>query len=208
MAVSDGDVLKVVLDISQPSAVVGQNVFYWQLDDPTPDNPSNAQIMTALDTKLTAMIGDIQTATADDYTYGDFIASKIEWITDKWVTVEDLGTGAVNVTGSSVNDSAPHGIAGTITAYTSRPQTRARKFLPGFSKLEYTDSTLSGTLLVALAAYVVEWLTNQAIVGSAELAPAVVGQSGPSAGLIYLLLSAAANGIAGYQRRRKPGVGS
>ena len=208
MAVNDGDILKVVQTIEGPDLVICQNVYYWQLSDPTPDNPSNAQIITALDTRLDDMYSRWDDAMTAAYEASDFTVERIAWDGSLWETVENVGAGDINLVGqAAVGVGAPHGVAATITAQTSRPQTRARKFLPGLAEGNITDSTLNGTILGYIAQFIVSWLTDQLVVGSAELIPVVVGQSGPSAGLVYLLLSAAANGISGYQRRRKPGVG-
>lgn len=208
MAVNDGDVVKVVVDIDAPNLVIMQNVFYWRLDDPTPDNPSNAQIITALDTRVTDIYEQVDAYMNQDYLVDEFTAERIEWNVDVWETVENLGTAALAVAGEDLTGGVPHGAAATITAQTSRPQTRARKFIPGVGEDQVDESTLSGALLTALALFATSWLTDQLVTGSAELIPVVVGQSGASAGLVYPLLSTAASGIIGYQRRRKPGVGA
>lgn len=208
MAVNDGDVVKVVQTIEGPDLVICQNVYYWRLDDPTPDNPSAAQIVAALDTRLDDMYAKWDDGMTAAYEVGDFSVEKIAWDGEKWETVENVGTGDLNIVGLvGATAGVPHGVAATITAVTSRPQTRARKFLAGMSEGEAVDSTLSGTVLGYLAQFIISWLTDQVVTGSAELVPVVVGQSGPSAGLVYALLAAGASGIAGYQRRRKPGVG-
>lgn len=208
MAVTDGEVLKVVTSITAPDSVICQNVFYWQLDDPVPNSPTNSAILSALDLKLTALYETVDQLIHSDYNVDEAKVDKVEWQTDHWETVENIGIVDVSVVGTSVAGAAPHGVAVTLTGNTTRPQTRARKFLPGFSEGEMANSTLSGTVLTALALFATEWLADELVGGSAYLVPAVVGQSGPSAGLIYLLASAAANAITGYQRRRKPGVGS
>lgn len=208
MAVTDGEVIKAVVTITGPTAGFAQNVFYWRLDDSVPDNPSNSQILSAVDTRLDDMYSKIDDGMATDYDVDDFVLSKIEWNVDHWETVENLGESTLAIAGVYVGDSVPHGVAGIVTAQTLRPQTRARKFLAGLGEVEIADSTLSGALLGWIAQFIISWLTNQAVVGSAELVPVVVGQSGPSAGLIYALISAGASALAGYQRRRKPGVGS
>lgn len=207
MAVNDGDIVKVVVTVNCPDLVIAQNVFYWELDDPTPDNPSNAQIVTACDTRLDDMYSKWDDGMGADYLVDEFTVERVEWNVDKWETVENIGTNPLAIAGIGAGDSPPHGIAAVITAQTSRPQTRARKFLPGIVEGQVLDSTISGTVLGYMAQFIVSWLTNQTVVGSAELVPVVLGQSGPSAGLVYALISAAASAIAGYQRRRKPGVG-
>lgn len=207
MAVNDGDVVKVVQNIELPDLVIAQNVYHWQLNDPTPDNPSNAQIVSALDTRLDDMYSQIDDAIINTAQVSDFRVERVEWNVDLWETVENVGIGDLNLTGLLAGAGLPHGCAATVTAYTSRPQTRGRKFFPAFYEAGAADSTWTGTVLGWMTQYALSWLTDQVVVGSAELVPVVVGQSGPSAGLIYPLIATAINAIVGYQRRRKPGVG-
>lgn len=207
MAVNDGDILRVVLEITMPQTQIGANVFYWELSDPTPDNPSDAQILAAIDTRLDAMYSELQTITNNGYAYGDFEVEVISWDGTKWVTDANVGVGDINITGSSATSAVQHGVASVITCDTVVPKTRARKFFPGFARTEITDSILSGTALVALAAFATDWLTDQTVIGSAELIPIVISLGALTEGNAYPLLLAASNAIAGYQRRRKPGVG-
>lgn len=208
MVVAHDDVVKVVLDIDCPDSVIAQNVYYYQLDDQVPDNPSNSAILNALDAEFSALGALVDQLIHSDYSWDEIKVDRVEWNVDVWETVENIGIADISVAGTSVGGAAPHGVAVTLTGNTQRPQTRARKFLPGFSEGEMANSTLSGTVLTALALFVTEWLNGKLVAGSATLEPVVLGQSGPSAGIIYLLTSAAINGITGYQRRRKPGVGS
>lgn len=207
MAVNDGDVVKVVVTIDAPDVQIAQNVFYWRLDDPTPDNPSTAQIISALDVKMTALCDDIKGVMNTGYDFDEFTAEKVEWNGTYWETTENLGVQDLSISGTSATHAVPHAVAGVITGKTSRPQTRARKFIAGLLEPNVDDSTLESPIITALTAYAVEWLANQGIIGSAALVPVVLGQSGPSAGLIYALLTAAIAGVVGSQRSRKPGVG-
>lgn len=208
MTVQDGDIVRVRAFIELPSLVEAQNVYYWKLDDPVPASPSNTQVSDALDTKITAMYEDLEGEVTDEMTVDHIEIEKIEWATDHWETVENLDDRSILVAGTTTADMVPHGAAAVITGNTSRPQTRARKFIPGILEARTLESTLTGPALAALGAYAVEWLTDLLLAGSAYLVPAVVGQSGPSAGLSYLLTEAIVSSIIGYQRRRKPGVGS
>lgn len=210
MAPTDGDIYKVVVNIELPSLVMAQNVYAWELSDPTPDNPTNTNIMDALELKLTSMYEDLDSQLADDVYVDDFEVDKVEWndTLKYWETVESLGSEVLAVPGTNVDDSAPHGCACVVTADTSWPKTRARKFIPGVAEGAFTDSTLDGATLTALAAYVVEWLTDRVVVGDADLLPVVLAASGTKEGQALGLLAAGASAIVGYQRRRKPGVGS
>lgn len=208
MTVVDGDLLRVTLSCTLPDLVVAQNVYYWQLYDPTPDNPTNAQISSAVDTKLTAMTNDFIQTIVDDAEFTNAEIDRIEWETDHWETKENLPTAVISLQGTETSQPGPNGVGPVLTATTERPQTRGRKFLPGLYETGATDNDLIGSVITALIAMGVEWATNAAVTGSAELVPAIAGQSGPSAGLIYPIVSIIVNTLLGYQRRRKPGVGS
>lgn len=207
MAVSDGDVIKVVQEILMPLSVEGANVYYWQLDDPTPDNPSTAQILSALLTRLQALYGAIDQNIVTDYEFPVFTAERVEWDGTKWETVENLGEGLTNEAGEAVTNAVPHGVAAVVTATTSRPQTRARKFLPGFQNIDVVDSEWAAGALTALSNFSTAWMTDQAVVGNAFLVPVVTSVAGPTAGTVFALVTGIVAGISGYQRRRKPGVG-
>lgn len=207
MPLNDGDVCKVVLEILMPETAIGANVFYWQLDDPTPDNPSTAQVLTALVTRLQDMYGAVDQDINLGYSFETFSAERISWDGLKWETVENLGEGLVGEDGESVVRGLPQGNAGVITAQTTRPQTRARKFIPGFRTDAQDDSVWIAGVLTALGNFATSWLTDQAVIGSAYLVPVVVSVAGPAAGTIFALVTGTVAGISGYQRRRKPGVG-
>lgn len=208
MAVTDGDVVKCVVIIEGPDQVLMQNVYHYQLDDPGSANPSNASIVTALDNEITALYEDIEAFMTPDYTVADIEIDRVEWNVDFWETVETIGDAVIGVVGLAAQNAVPHGVAAVWTANTTRPQTRGRKFFPGIGEAAVDDSTLSGALLTALAAMVVEYLSARPVGGGGELVPVVLGTQAASAGLIYQILTVALNGIAGYQRRRKPGVGA
>lgn len=208
MTVQDGDVIRVTLNATMPDLVVAQNVYYWQLDDPVPDSPTNDQIRAAIDAKLTAMIGDIQSIVVNDVEFTNAEIDRVEWETDHWETKENLPTAVISTVGTETTDMIPSGCAAVLTADTSRPQTRGRKFLPGFYEAGATDNDWIASVQTALTAFAVEWALNRLVTGSAELVPAVLGMSGASAGLIYPIAAIIVNSLVGYQRRRKPGVGS
>lgn len=206
----DGDIFKVVVLIDLPTTVIAQNVYAWKLSDPTAEEPTNAAILAVLDSKITAMYTDIASQVSDAVLFDDIEVDRVEWnAVDKfWETVESLGQEAIAVAGTNVDDAMPHGVAATVTGYTTWPKTRARKFFPGIAEGAAEDSIWDGATLTALAALITEWLTNKQVGVASELVPVVLSASGTKEGQALSLIAAAANSIAGYQRRRKPGVGS
>lgn len=208
MPVTHQDIVKVVVIGNAPDTVIWENVYYWQLDDPDTDSPTNGQIVFALDTKLTAMYNDIAGEMANDYLVDELEVDRIEWNGTIWETMETIGGAPLAVAGGDATDASPQGIAALLTANTEKPKTRARKFFPGIAEDNWTDSILDGGNLTNLAAMAVEWLTDQLVIGTAELVPVVISLAVATEGDVFPLISATANAIAAYQRRRKPGVGA
>lgn len=208
MPVNDGEVVKCVVSISMPDLVVAQNVYYYRLNDPTPDNPSDAQVVAAVDTAMDELYARIDDYMTTDVTVMDVFVDKVEWVVDVWETVANIGSSVLAIVGLLTGDITPHGVAAVVTALTARPQSRGRKFYPGFKEDGVDASDWDSGVITALTNAAAEWLTTRTVVGSAEIEPVILGQSGPSAGDILPLTGATIPAIAGYQRRRKPGVGS
>lgn len=201
---SDGDIYKVLLEIEMPNVQLGANVFYWRLDDPEAVEPSKESVTNAIEAHLETMYQEIDQLISDEYTFSDAYIDRIAWDGAKWETVEDMGSEVINITGTETGDACPHGVACVVTADTPKPKTRARKFIPGVIETAFTDSSLNASLVTALVAWAARWLTDKVVTGSAKLVPGVVTKLGTWEPIIL----AAVNAIAGYQRRRKPGVGA
>lgn len=208
MAINDGDVLRASVNISLPDNVIAQNVFYWRLYDPTPNNPSDSQIKTALGLQLVDIYSTVEASIVDDVTILDADIDVIEWAEDHWENVENLGIYTLAIAGDDTGNMAPHGVSAVVTANTIRPQTRGRKFIPGIGEEFFDESDATATLTTRLTNFLTQWMADQSVTGASYLVPVVVGMVGASAGGWYDLISGVVNTIAGYQRRRKPGVGS
>lgn len=208
MAVTDGDIIKIVQDVVGPSLSVAQNVYWMRLDDPTPNSPSNSQIVSTVEGYLDDMYNEVLPRMSNAYEVADFTVERMEWDGEKWEVVENVGTGDTALTGGSTDDALPHGCAAVITARTERPQSRGRKFLTGIVEDWASDSTWVATVLTDLADFALEYLSSRGVVGASALEPIIASTGATTGGQIFDLLLAAVPAIVGYQRRRKPGVGS
>lgn len=208
MAVSDGEIIKVTIECVCPDLVIAQNVYWYRLDDPTPDNPSNSQIVAAVDTALDDMYSAINGKISTQYEFDDYTVDKVEWDGTKWEVTENLGLGGINIVGLNSGDAFPHGVAAVVTGRSTRPQSRGRKFIPGYVESFANDSTWVATVITDLVAYGLEYLLDRTVVSAAQIVPIIASQSGPTAGSTFDLIEALIPLVSGYQRRRKPGVGS
>jgi len=202
------DKYQVRMFYALPDGVEAENVWGYALADPAPDNPSNADILAAISARQTAYLAYLSPWLADVVTVTYTQVDRVEWNVDFWETVEHLGTIAHNVTGSEVTEMLPHGVAAVITAYTSHPRVRCRKFFPGLAEGDCSGSTLLPALQTDLTSMAALWLTGIVVTGAAKLYAQALSVSGAYAGTVSPLVAAAISPIMGYQRRRKPGVGS
>jgi hypothetical protein len=88
---------------------------------------------------------------------------------------------------------------------TSDTEITGRKFIPGFAESGIEDNNWGSGTLVSLALYAVEWASTWVDPNDVTLVIGVYSNTkntfAASNGVEVV------NGIAGYQRRRKPGVG-
>lgn len=206
MPVVDGDILKCVVFIDAPDAVIMNNVYHYALNDPTPDNPTYAQILSAVDIELSKVYNLWDDEMSTEYDVDRVEVDRVVWnaVDSYWEVAETIGSVVMGIPGLGISDACPHGCAANITFNTADPKRRARKFFPGISEDGIEDSTFSAGLLTVLANMGAEILSNQVVTGSADIVAGIPTNLGTWLPLAIALV----NTYSAYQRRRKPGVGT
>lgn len=206
MPVSDGEILKVVVVVDMPDTVIANNVYHYRLDDPTPDNPTDAQILTALDAEMTAIYELWDDEMHSGTNINKLVCDKVEWnaVDDVWETVEHIGEALLDIDGLGISNPCPHQVACNITFNTSDPRRQGRKFFMSPSEDGLDGSDVTAAVLTVLGNMASEILSDRAVTGSAELVAGIP----TNLGTFLPLAIAAVNSIAATQRRRKPGVGT
>jgi hypothetical protein len=89
---------------------------------------------------------------------------------------------------------------------TSNTDVTGRKFIPGIGEINATDNDLTSGALARSVLYAVAWATQFIDANSVTFTPGVWSMTK----LNFFLATGTviANAILGYQRRRKPGVGT
>lgn len=202
MAVAAGTILRAVAEVIMPSSTVAQNVFYLQFDD---DGTSNSDqdvvddIVEWLDIVYTSFKGKV----SDTVLPGEVKVYKWDTVGLDW---DEVGSNSLVTVFSGTDQMLPHGVAPVITGRTSDPDVNGRKFLPGFAEDTCNASALTGATISALLITAALWVTDftGTLTGS-NFNPGVwsVVQVAFKAFVDHIIV----NGIIGYQRRRKPGVG-
>lgn len=108
------------------------------------------------------------------------------------------------IIGTIVGAQMPNGVAALVRLLTNKPRRQGRKFIGGFSAALYDDAGWGAPTLAILALFVADAVVSVAT-ANGTLVPGVFNTATESfqpfkaAGIV--------NTFAGYQRRRRPGVG-
>lgn len=188
------DVIKVVARM----AMLGQeilNVYHFISSDPVFD----ADVLDDLAQFMDDVYDTIDGVLVDNLSFVDLSITNETDGTDIGV----VGWPALTV-GAVGADMAPTGIAGLVTLPTAFLGTRGRKFIPGISESNITDSVIIGAMVAFLQDY-----------GDLLIAPFLGATSGEpwqyvvvdKDGFARVPTEAIVANIPAYQRRRKVGVG-
>ena len=202
MTVSNGDILKVVLQAVLPDGTQAENVYYLiaALAAPYADQ----SILNALETWIETAYTHILGAIVDDVAINDLVCDVIEWQVDHWETVYHVGTEAVDLAPTSVDDWLPNQVSPFATFNTTRPKSKGRKFLYGFSDLAVVGGYLTAAVVTDIADYAADIMDVITLAPLNTLTPGIVRSTEDT---FLAFLSAVVTNVVGTQRRRRPGVG-
>jgi len=200
--VTIGTVVKAVSTMDMPGAVLAQNVWFWKMTGTSTRDDS--LVLAAVVTAVEAFFTELITQISEECSLDDVIVHEWDYnVEEGWHTGRFVGIADLDVTFTGTADMLPHADAGTITAFTLDVNRRSRKSVAGFTEATQTQSYWIASVLTALAAAGVEWLTDQVVSGADYLAPGLAGNNG----IWYALITGLASAIVGSQRQRKPGIG-
>lgn len=203
MSVPTDAILRVVVSLLAPESVIMQNVFYTLFKN-TGGSDDEADVLS----DLKDWIEDLY-ATLNVYMDADVVLSLLQcYLRDvpggDW---DEVGIETLTDSFAGSVDLLPHGAAAVVHAKTTNPDRQATKYFGGFSETAQNESKLVAPLTTALIAAGVEWVTDY--VGAATGSTFDPGVWSPT-DLVFYSFSGTVDisNYIGYQRRRKPGVGS
>lgn len=199
MSVVDGNELKAVQEVILPDSVVALNVFYYEAD--FQEEQEDSAVASQIEQHIEGFYGDLLAQIVDDADLGDLLVYK--WVYPNWTLI---GERTPSGTFTSTGDMLPHGVSALIRGYTTRPTTIGRKYLPGFGEGQITAGAWNSTALTALAAAGVEWREVHDIDQYNSVVPSVWSRVTQFTYALSGTMFVPA--YPGYQRRRRPGVGS
>lgn len=202
MSIPADTVIRCVAELLLPQTSIAQNVFYVKFLD---DGGSNADQDVVDD--IADYLDALYLAVADEMS-DQVVLNEVKCYL--WDTVgldwDEIGSAALTITPNDTGHMLPHGVAAVVTGRTVDPDVNGRKFFPGYGENSQIESTLNGAAITALLVAAAIWVTP--FVGTATgstFDPGVwsVVQVAFKKFVDHIIV----NGIMGYQRRRKPGVG-
>jgi len=204
MSVADGDIISMVVSFDAPTGDTFQNKFTWKYVGNTHTDAAVIGGLTGWAEDFYELMASYLKSAVTAFT-AEF--NIIEWngTSEEWETSYNIGIGNGNVTFTDANDYLPFQCCPCLVAYTARPKTRGRKFIPLFCEdADSGSSWVSGAdtvLAAALAEYVSEFIfeTGKSV---------VPGVASTVTGTFYQFLAGLITDVVFTQRRRTRGRGA
>lgn len=200
MTVLAGNIVRATVNLITASSSIAQNVYFYEAGAGVNDTDLN--VITAIRSKLGFAYAEIAGKTSNEWSLGDVDVSVS---TDSGATFFDIGSLAMtNGQPAALQDAMPSGIAAVVRFGGLGTGREGRKFLGGLGVDFVDDDDLDAALVTDLISYALVANDNVVVAGGSLL----YGWLRRSP-LSFILHdgSITVNTIAGYQRRRKPGVG-
>ena len=205
MTVTNGDVLKVVMEVVLNDGSIAQNVYYFlanfvaSFDDGT--------ITDELETWIEGLYGNLSSQLLASMTQSLCSVDEILFNAGEglWEVVRHVGTFTPTIAFNNANEGLPNQSSAFATFNTQRPKSRGRKFLFPFGEDMQADTFLTGAALAAMANYADDALTGILVAPLSTLDPGI-HRVGINEFLGFAI--AVVTNVLGSQRRRRPGVGA
>lgn len=202
MTVTNGDILKLVVQAVLDDGTIAQNVFYLIANLAAPQ--ADQSILNALETWVEDAYDNLDGEIVDDTTFDDIVCDIIEFVAGKWETSYHVGTEAIDVTPTSIADPLPNQVAPFATFNTTRPKSKGRKYLFSFGEDTVSGSFLNAGSVTNMVAFAADILSTITLAPFNTLVPGIVRKGVDS---FLEFQSATVTNVVGTQRRRRPGEG-
>jgi hypothetical protein len=205
MAIANGDILRMAMRWQNGAGYEFMNIWHVQVTDRGAQ--SQDDFLDDVMDRVTAPYTNINSYMPNNYTVVDWKIDKVAIVAGKETVTETFGIrqppyafGGAAATGNEL----PWGVAPVLKWRTGGVKSLARKFLFGFTEAQQDNGRWSAGVLTNLGLMAAVYLSPISLTSGGTV-QAVIWASRASQWLPFI--SAAANAIAGYQRRRKEGVG-
>lgn len=204
MSVAPNDKVRLTSEFTLPSGSIVQNIYHFRANFAAAQ--ADATVINSLKTWVEDVLDNIEAAIKSTVTVNLHQVDVEAWDGTKWEITANVGTFTPSFTPTETTaDIMPNPDSPFIVFNTSRPKTKGRKFMWGFTELNFNGSYLQTALVTALVAAATDMLANGAIDLLNYLVPGVPRSASNT---WFDFVNAVVTNIAGTQRRRRPGVGA
>lgn len=173
----------------------------------TADQDEN-DVFDAIDTRLQAVYNDWDDYISDEIETNDLKVDGVDFIGGEWVTVQNIAYGpwGAGFTPTKADDLLPAGCAAVGFLLTALGKHQGRKFFGGFTEDSCSASgAINSNAFLAIGGGLLDMTTEIVISSGNVMYPCVLDYT---YGIYRVIEKVAVNIQWGYQRRRRPGVGS
>jgi len=197
-----GEIVRLVVGYSLPTASEVLNIFLWQIvDNPSSDEDTFDDMEDWVVNDWGVNWADLASAVAE------IITVAVDIVNLDGTVARNIGSSSVSVVGTVGGEAGAAAVSGYLKADTEIPKTRGSKYVPGIGEGVMTDGLLSVESLGDLALLLLDFFsTFVGGISSARYEPGVVSR--PSETWVPFNGSGYVTDLPAYQRRRKPNVGS
>lgn len=202
MTVENGEVVQAVVDFVADDGTHFQNKFTWECEFASGQTEANVlgEMLDSLGILYDQLAAEIPVELDDP----DVFADVIEWVTDHWEVVRNIGEGVAGTSFSQAGDILPFQTSGVLVGRTERPRSRGRKFLPPFGEDRQASSVFISATLTALANALTQYLVTREISSGNDLIP---GVASVVTGTFLPFVGGLVSDYVRTQRRRTPTLG-
>lgn len=205
MTVATGSVLRATARFNAGGYGDMMNVYSFRTIFATAQ--LEADVFDEVDIYLTSVYTEFSQLMALTLNPADLKVDVIAFQAGEWVVTQNVGFGSwgVGVVTAETNDALPPGSAAVVKLRTALGKHWGRKWVGWFTELSNDQGFPSTTLISALVTGFVRLLTPSLISAGNTIETVVLDQA---TGAIRQVTEIATLSQWGYQRRRRPGVGS
>lgn len=201
MTVTEGDILRMVLEYTYPGAGVALNIFHWVYGGITREN---IDILPDLGAWGAVNWGANWDGLAPDE--AELQRMRTYRVSNLGVVLEEIGVFDLSIVGSNPGDVSAAAVAGYIQCYTETPRVFGKKYVPAIDDGLIVNGILTAGAINTLSLMATEMVTPFVLAGGGTIFGGVISKKTLDFELYdgSVLLEI----LPAYQRRRKEGVGS
>lgn len=200
MAISNGDLFKLVIEYLYPGAGTALNVFYYFYGGDTVDE---TDISDAFETFVTVDWYDTWFGLAAQT--AAIVGHEVQKVSNTGEILEDIDLQVHNLPGNVPSEVMPAAVSAYLGSKTAIPQVRGSKYVPGIAEQTIDDGIFNAGALANMALLLIDYLKDLNVAGGGILRPGTISKR--EANFLSFTKVGLLNDVPAYQRRRKVGVG-